>query len=175
MPNTPHPCPKSCHCEGTPRPRRSVSSSHRTPCTPRRGDPRGRPPHWLSCHPQGGTPSPCRKHPLQKSCHCEPVTDVTGVAIRILLCAAVRWPLTRARAALARWGCPLCLPPAPTPRTQYLSPQKKRRGLMPRRTACQNASQSSRPQTRKVAIIFSRHLCVRENTSQAASVKFVRP
>ena len=36
------------------------------------------------------------------------------------------------------------------------------------------ASQSSRPQTRKNEIIFSRDMCVRENTSQAASVKFVR-
>ena len=36
------------------------------------------------------------------------------------------------------------------------------------------ASQSSRPQTRKNEIIFSRDMCVRENTAQAASVEFVR-
>jgi len=37
-----------------------------------------------------------------------------------------------------------------------------------------NASQSSRPQTRKNQIIFSRDMCVRENTSQVASVEFCR-
>ena len=36
------------------------------------------------------------------------------------------------------------------------------------------ASQSSRPQTRKSEIIFSRDMCVRENTAQAASVEFRR-
>ena len=36
------------------------------------------------------------------------------------------------------------------------------------------ASQSSRPQTRKNEIIFSRDMSVRENTAQAASVEFVR-
>ena len=41
-------------------------------------------------------------------------------------------------------------------------------------SAYKKASQSSRPQTRKVGIIFSRDLCVRENISQAASVEFVR-
>ena len=53
-------------------------------------------------------------------------------------------------------------------------PTKKSTGPYAPPYACQNASQSSRPQTRKVTIIFSRDLCVRENTSQAASVEFCR-
>ena len=36
------------------------------------------------------------------------------------------------------------------------------------------ASQISRPQTRKIKIIFSRDMCVGKNTSQAASVEFRR-
>ena len=39
----------------------------------------------------------------------------------------------------------------------------------------EKASQSSRPQTRKMEIIFSRDMRVRENTAQAASVEFLRP
>ena len=36
------------------------------------------------------------------------------------------------------------------------------------------ASQSSRPQTRKIQIIFHRDMCVGKNTSQTASVEFCR-
>ena len=36
------------------------------------------------------------------------------------------------------------------------------------------ASQSLRPQTQKIQIIFHRDMCVGKNTSQAASVEFVR-
>jgi len=39
----------------------------------------------------------------------------------------------------------------------------------------QKASQSSRPQTRKIKIIFHRDMCVGKNTSQTASVEFLRP
>ena len=36
------------------------------------------------------------------------------------------------------------------------------------------ASQSLRPQTQKIQIIFHRDMCVGKNTSQAASVEFCR-
>ena len=36
------------------------------------------------------------------------------------------------------------------------------------------ASQSLRPQTQKIKIIFHRDMCVGKNTSQAASVEFLR-
>ena len=37
------------------------------------------------------------------------------------------------------------------------------------------ASQSLRPQTQKIQIIFHRDMCVGKNTSQTASVEFLRP
>ena len=37
------------------------------------------------------------------------------------------------------------------------------------------ASQSLRPQTQKIQIIFHRDMCVGKNTAQAASVEFLRP
>ena len=49
-----------------PRPREGQSPPYAFPERVGRGDPRGRPP----------------TAPLAKTCHCEPVTDVTGVAIR---------------------------------------------------------------------------------------------
>ena len=70
------------------------------------------------------------------------------------------------------------LPPLPI--HPQLQPRRRLRMFLIISVMCFNdklqhskkASQSSRPQTRKISIIFSRDLCVRENTSQAASVEF---
>ena len=55
-------------------------------------------------------------------------------------------------------------------------PVKTGAEIYPRRSAySQKVSQSSRPQTRKIGIIFHRDMRVGKNTSQTASVEFLRP
>ena len=74
---TPHSMQKSCHCE---------ASAH-TGC----GNPRPPTPHLPGrAHGPCSTNHPVERHPCVPPhvarlavCHCEPVTDVTGVAIRI--------------------------------------------------------------------------------------------